>query len=99
MASMAAVMMLSKQLYVYLRPYGVGVSCLCPAGVMTNIVEHLRPVGEHLPLRAPHLPIVEAPVAGTRVADEVRDELRREGDDLDAYLREREAWLHDESDA
>jgi len=110
-ASKAAVMMLSQQLFAYLRPYGVGVSCLCPAGVMTNIVEHLRPVGEQLPLRAPHLPIVEPHVAGTRVADaiesraflvltadEVRDELRRKGEDLDAYLLEREAWMHDETD-
>jgi NAD(P)-dependent dehydrogenase (short-subunit alcohol dehydrogenase family) len=110
-ASKAAVMMLSQQLFVYLRPYGVGVSCLCPAGVMTNIVEHLRPVGEQLPLRAPHLPLVEAHVAGTNVADavesraflvltadEVRDELRRKGDDLDAYLLERETWMHADAD-
>src|SRR5215207_1325101 len=110
-ASKAAVMMLSQQLFVYLRPYGVGVSCLCPAGVLTNIIEHMRPVGEQLPLRAPHLPLVEAHVAGTNVADavesraflvltaeEVRDELRRKGDDLDAYLLERESWLHDGSD-
>jgi NAD(P)-dependent dehydrogenase (short-subunit alcohol dehydrogenase family) len=110
-ASKAAVMMLSQQLFVYLRPYGVGVSCLCPAGVITNIVEQLRPVGEQLPLRAPHLPLVEAHVAGTNVADavesraflvltadEVRDELRRKGDDLDAYLREREAWMHEAPD-
>ncbi|HLM16680.1 MAG TPA: SDR family NAD(P)-dependent oxidoreductase [Acidimicrobiia bacterium] len=109
-ASKAAVMMLSQQLFVYLRPYGVGVSCLAPAGVMTNIVEHIRPVGEQLPLRAPDLPVVTADVAGTRVADavesraflvltadEVRDELRRAGDDLDAYLLERELWMHDES--
>ena len=98
-ASKAAVMMLSEQLFVYLRPYGVGVSCLAPAGVMTNIVEHMRPVGEQFPLRAPDFPIVAADVAGTRVADavesraflvltadEVRAELRRAGDDLDAYL-------------
>jgi NAD(P)-dependent dehydrogenase (short-subunit alcohol dehydrogenase family) len=111
-ASKAAVMMLSQQLSVYLRPYGVGVSCLCPAGVMTNIVEQIRPVGEQLPMRAPHLPIVEASVAGTNVADaiesraflvlttnEVRDELRRVGDDLDAYLREREVWMHEAADA
>jgi NAD(P)-dependent dehydrogenase (short-subunit alcohol dehydrogenase family) len=110
-ASKAAVMMLSEQLFVYLRPYGVGMSCLAPAGVMTNIVEHMRPVGEQLPLRAPDFPIVTADVAGTRVADavesraflvltadDVRDELRRAGDDLDAYLLEREASLHDESD-
>lgn len=111
-ASKAAVMMLSQQLFVYLRPYGVGVSCLAPAGVMTNIVEHIKPVGEQLPLRAPDLPLVTADVAGTRVADavesraflvltaeEVRDELRRLGDDLDTYLLEREAWMHDGSDA
>jgi NAD(P)-dependent dehydrogenase (short-subunit alcohol dehydrogenase family) len=111
-ASKAAVMMLSQQLFVYLRPYGVGVSCLCPAGVLTNIIEHMRPVGEQLPLRSPHLPLVEAHVAGTNVAnavesraflvltaEEVRDELRRKGDDLDAYLLERERWLHDEADA
>lgn len=110
-ASKAAVMMLSQQLFVYLRPYGVGVSCLCPAGVMTNIAEQMRAVGEQLPLRAPHLPLVEADVPGRRVADaiesraflvltadEVRDELRRKGDDLDAYLLEREAWMHDEAD-
>jgi NAD(P)-dependent dehydrogenase (short-subunit alcohol dehydrogenase family) len=110
-ASKAAVMMLSKQLFVYLRPYGVGVSCLCPAGVLTNIIEQLRPVGEQLPMRSPHLPLVEAHVAGTNVADaiesraflvltaeEVRDELRREGDDLDAYLLERERWMHDDAD-
>jgi hypothetical protein len=51
-------------------------------------------------------------VAGTNVADaiesraflvlttnEVRDELRRVGDDLDAYLREREVWMHEAADA
>jgi NAD(P)-dependent dehydrogenase (short-subunit alcohol dehydrogenase family) len=110
-ASKAAVFMLSQQLFVYLRPYGVGVSCLCPAGVMTNIVEQIRPVGEQLPLRSPDLPLVEASVPGTRVADavesrtflvltadEVRDELRREGADIDAYLLEREAWMHDRTD-
>ena len=28
-------------------------------------------------------------------ADEVRDELRRKGDDLDAYLRAQERWIHE----
>ena len=64
----------------------------------------MRAVGEQLPMRAPDLPLVEADVPGRRVADaiesrtflvltadEVRDELRRKGDDLDAYLLEREA--------
>ena len=106
-ASKAAVVMLSEALFMYLRPYGVGVSCLCPAGVATNILEQIRFIGEQLPLSAPDLPVVDAVVAGTRVADaieqrtflvltadEVRDELRRKGDDLDAYLRRQERWIH-----
>ena len=106
-ASKAAVVMLSEALFMYLRPFGVGVSCLCPAGVATNILEQIRFIGEQLPLRAPDLPVVDASVAGERVADaveqrsflvvtadEVRDELRRKGDDLDAYLREQEQWIH-----
>ena len=101
-ASKAAVVMLSEALFMYLRPHGVGVSCLCPAGVATNILEQIRFVGEQLPLRAPDLPVVDAEVAGERVADaierraflvltadEVGEELRRKGADLDEYLRGR----------
>ena len=111
-ASKAAVVMLSEALFMYLLPHGVGVSCLCPAGVATNILEQIRFIGEQLPLRAPDLPVVDASVAGTRVADaieqraflvltadEVRDELRRKGDDRDAYLRAQERWIHDSDDA
>ena len=106
-ASKAAVVMLSEALFMYLRPHGVGVSCLCPAGVTTNIIEQILFVGEQLPLRAPDLPVVDAEVAGERVADaierraflvvtadEVVDELRRKGTDLDAYLRSQEEWMH-----
>jgi NAD(P)-dependent dehydrogenase (short-subunit alcohol dehydrogenase family) len=111
-ASKAAVVMLSEALFMYLRPYGVGVSCLCPAGVATNILEQIRFIGEQLPLSAPDLPVVDAAVAGTRVADaieqraflvltadEVRDELRRKGDDRDAYLLGQERWMHHDGDA
>lgn len=106
-ASKAAIVMLSEALFMYLRPRGIGVSCLCPAGVATNIVEQIRFVGEQLPLSAPDLPVVGPEVAGERVADaierrqflvltadEVRDELRRKGADLDTYLREQEEWIH-----
>jgi NAD(P)-dependent dehydrogenase (short-subunit alcohol dehydrogenase family) len=106
-ASKAAVVMLSEALFMYLLPYGVGVSCLCPAGVMTNILEQIRFIGEQLPLSAPELPLVGPDDVGHLVADaverreflvvtadQVRDELRRKGDDLDAYLHEREAWMH-----
>jgi short-subunit dehydrogenase len=98
---------LSEALFMYLRPYGVGVSCLCPAGVMTNILEQIRFIGEQLPMRSPEYPLMEPDEVGKRVvdairdrqflvltADGVRDELRRKGDDLDAYLREREEWMH-----
>jgi NAD(P)-dependent dehydrogenase (short-subunit alcohol dehydrogenase family) len=106
-ASKAAVVMLSEALFMYLLPYGVGVSCLCPAGVTTNILEQIRFIGEQLPLSAPELPLSEPDAVGQRVvdaiehreflvvtADEMRDELRRKGDDLDAYLHEREQWMH-----
>ena len=73
----------------------------------TNILEQIRFIGEQLPLSAPDLPVVEPGAVGQRVvdaierreflvltADEMRDELRRKGDDLDAYLHEREEWMH-----
>ncbi len=106
-ASKAGVVMLSEALFMYLLPHGVGVSCLCPAGVTTNILEQIRFVGEQLPLSAPDLPLAEPDAVGQRVVeaierrdflvlttDEVRAELRRKGDDLDAYLHEREEWMH-----
>jgi short-subunit dehydrogenase len=40
-----AVVGLSESLSLYLRPKGIGVSVLCPAGVATNILEHLRKAG------------------------------------------------------
>ena len=85
--------MLSEQLFVYLRPYGVGVSCLAPAGVMTNIVEHMRPGRRAAPAARARLPDRRPPTSPARrvgrrgrvaraflvlTADEVRDELRRE---------------------
>ncbi len=106
-ASKAAVLMLSESLYLYLRPFGVGVTCLCPAGVITNILEHVRVLGDPLPLRQPDHAIVTPDVVADRVVDAIRgrrflavsvdsvlDELRRKGADLDAYLEERELWIN-----
>jgi NAD(P)-dependent dehydrogenase (short-subunit alcohol dehydrogenase family) len=111
-ASKAAVVMISEGLFLYLRQYGVGVSCLCPTGVITNIVEQIRFFGEQVPLRAPDFPVVEAHVAGERVADaierrqflvltadEVGADLRRKGDDRDAYLLAQERWINGEAAA
>src|SRR5579884_3663273 len=48
-----AIVGLSESLAVYLRPKGIGVSCFCPAGVMTNIAEQITFYGEPHPPRSP----------------------------------------------
>jgi NAD(P)-dependent dehydrogenase (short-subunit alcohol dehydrogenase family) len=98
-ATKHAVVGLSEALVLYLRPRGIGVSCLCPAGVATNIVEQITFYGEQKPLAVPKLPIVEASEVGALVADaivedrflvltapEVVEELRARAADHDAYL-------------
>jgi NAD(P)-dependent dehydrogenase (short-subunit alcohol dehydrogenase family) len=98
-ASKHAVVGLSESLLLYLRPKGIGVSCLCPSGVMTNIMEQVSFYGDPVPPRGPPFSIVTADVVGELVADgvtegrfliltapEVADELRRHGEDVDAYL-------------
>jgi len=94
-----AVVGLSESLAVYLRPRGIGVSCFCPAGVMTNIMEQITFYGEPHPPRGPDFGIVDAETAAELVVegvaqdrflivttDEVYDELRERGADLEAYL-------------
>jgi NAD(P)-dependent dehydrogenase (short-subunit alcohol dehydrogenase family) len=98
-ATKHAVVGLSESLALYLRPRGIGVSCLCPAGVATNIVEQITFYGEPALPRGPHFQLSEAEAVGEMVADgvmhgrfliltapEVEPELRRHGQDIDAYL-------------
>src|SRR6185295_12867675 len=59
-ASKAAVVALTESLALYLRPRGIGVSCFCPAGVITNIVEQIRVYGPPTTVQAPQLPLVSA---------------------------------------
>lgn len=94
-----AIVGLSEALAVYLRPRGIGVSCFCPAGVMTNIVEQITFYGEPNPPRGPNFGVIDADTAGELVAqgvDEDRflilttraaaDELAERGRDIEAYL-------------
>ncbi|MDA8045913.1 MAG: SDR family NAD(P)-dependent oxidoreductase [Actinomycetota bacterium] len=94
-----AIVGLSQALALYLAPRGVGVSCLCPAGVMTNIVEQITFFGEPAPPAGPSFPIEAAETLGELVADgvstgrflittapEVQAELQALGADMDAYL-------------
>jgi NAD(P)-dependent dehydrogenase (short-subunit alcohol dehydrogenase family) len=98
-ATKHAVVGLSESLALYLRPRGIGVSCLCPAGVATNIVEQITFYGEPAPPRGPAFPVLDAETVGEIVADgvsegrfliltapEAADELREHGADVDAYL-------------
>ncbi|KUN80781.1 SDR family oxidoreductase [Streptomyces griseoruber] len=98
-ATKHAIVGLSEALALYLRPRGIGVSCLCPAGVATNIVEQIAFYGKPAPPRGPAFPVLDAESVGELVADGVlrdrfliltapqaADELREHGADIDAYL-------------
>lgn len=70
-ASKAAVITISEGLRIHLARHGVGVSCLVPAGVATNIVEQMRFFGELRPVTAPDLAIVDPATVGDLVAEAI----------------------------
>ena len=98
-ATKHAIVGLTESLALYLRPRGIGVSCLCPAGVKTNILEQITFYGDVAPPRGPAFPVVEPESVGELVVDgvtegrfliltapEAADELRELGADVDDYL-------------
>jgi NAD(P)-dependent dehydrogenase (short-subunit alcohol dehydrogenase family) len=99
-ASKHAVVGVSEALAFYLGPKGIGVTCVCPSGVMTNIVEQITSYGQATTPRAPQHEVVEAERVGELVADavtagtflvttvpEVGDELRERAADPEAYVQ------------
>jgi NAD(P)-dependent dehydrogenase (short-subunit alcohol dehydrogenase family) len=98
-ATKFAVVGMSEALAVYLRPKGIGVTCLCPAVTATNMFEQVTMYG---PLTQPSSPGYEsmpADVVGEMLADAVEanrflvvplpkalEELREKVADIDAYL-------------
>ena len=99
-ASKHAVRGLSEALALYLGPKGIGVTCVCPSGVATNILEQITVYGEATTPRAPQHPIVDAEVVGELVADavstgtflvvtapEVHHELVERATDTEAYVQ------------
>jgi len=68
-ASKAALIQLSEGLALYLRPKGIGVTCLCPGPVMTNIAKSFRPVGPPTEMRGPgaEFPLRDAASVGEMV--------------------------------
>jgi NAD(P)-dependent dehydrogenase (short-subunit alcohol dehydrogenase family) len=94
-----AVVGMSESLAAYLRPRGIGVTCLCPSGVNTNIAEQISFYGPPSTPRSPDHPVVDADVVGELVADAVddgqflvltvagvHDELVERVRDIDAYV-------------
>jgi len=99
-ATKHAVVGLSEALALYLAPQGVGLTCLCPSGVVTNILEQITVYGEASTPRAPQHPLVEPDVVGELVAEavtngqclvvtapEIHTELRERAADPDAYMQ------------
>jgi NAD(P)-dependent dehydrogenase (short-subunit alcohol dehydrogenase family) len=99
-ATKYAVVGMSEALWVYLRPRGIGVSCFCPAGVKTKIHQQVTHYGDTPYPVGPDFPFVPVEQCGELVADaiehdrflvltvpEVADDVRRRGDDIDAYLQ------------
>ena len=97
-----AVVGMTESLALYLRPQGIGVTCVCPSGVATNIVEQISFFGSPTRPRSPDHPIVDADVVGRLVADaveddrflvltvpEVVDELVERATDIERYVRDR----------
>jgi NAD(P)-dependent dehydrogenase (short-subunit alcohol dehydrogenase family) len=72
-ASKHAVVGMSESLAFYLNPKGIGVTCLCPSGVTTNIAEQITHFGEPTKPRSPDYPVVDAEIVGELVVDAVDD--------------------------
>jgi NAD(P)-dependent dehydrogenase (short-subunit alcohol dehydrogenase family) len=71
-AAKAAVVAVSESLAAYALPKGVGVSCLCPGPVATNIVEQVTVHGLAGNLTAPPLKVLEPTIVASQVVDAVR---------------------------
>jgi NAD(P)-dependent dehydrogenase (short-subunit alcohol dehydrogenase family) len=105
-ATKAAVVALSESLALYTRPRGVGVTCFCPAGVMTNIVEQIREYGPPTPVQPPQIPIISAEDAGELVVQGILDDrllvltdpsadlmIQQHAADREAFLESQIRWL------
>jgi NAD(P)-dependent dehydrogenase (short-subunit alcohol dehydrogenase family) len=102
-ASKHAIVGLSEALALYLGPRGIGVTCVCPSGVITNILEQVTAYGQVTSSpRAPDHPVVPAQTVGELTADavtqgrflvltvpELQHELVARATDLEAYLQAR----------
>jgi NAD(P)-dependent dehydrogenase (short-subunit alcohol dehydrogenase family) len=73
-ATKAGVVAVSEALALYLRPRGIGVTCLCPGPVATNIGEFVTFSGPPVSMRGPGLDFVEPAAVGAQVVQAIRDD-------------------------
>jgi NAD(P)-dependent dehydrogenase (short-subunit alcohol dehydrogenase family) len=98
-ASKAALVATMEGLFLYLRPKGIGVTCLCPGPVTTDIAAQRENFGAARKLQGPGLNAVSADFVGDLVVDavlsdrflllthpEVDDVLRERGSDIESFL-------------
>jgi NAD(P)-dependent dehydrogenase (short-subunit alcohol dehydrogenase family) len=73
-ASKAAIVQISEGLALYLRPKGIGVTCLCPGPVKTNIMASSKAWSGGLDIRGPgpEFGLLEPDAVGDMVVDAVR---------------------------
>jgi len=102
-ASKHALVGISEALALYLGPRGIGVTCICPSGVATNILEQITTYGSTgATPRAPEHPIVDPDEVGELAAEavaagrflvvtapEIQRELIERATDIEGYLGRR----------
>jgi NAD(P)-dependent dehydrogenase (short-subunit alcohol dehydrogenase family) len=73
-ASKAAIVQISEGLAIYLRPKGIGVTCLCPGPVQTNIMKSNKAWSTGLDIRGPgpEFGMLQPDEVGDMVVDAVR---------------------------
>ena len=100
-AAKAAIVAVSEALAAYARPRGIGVTCLCPGPVATNIAEQITVHGSVGSISGPPLAVMEPTVVADQVVEAVRTNrflvpthpevfgiLRRRAADPEAFLDE-----------
>ena len=101
LASKHEIVVISEALATYLGPKVVGVTCVCPSGVITNILEGITMYGDAPSTpRAPAHPLVSAEEVGELTADaveagrflvvtalEVHDALLARAKDIETYIQ------------
>jgi NAD(P)-dependent dehydrogenase (short-subunit alcohol dehydrogenase family) len=92
-AAKGALVTMAEALAVYARPLGVGVTCLCPGPVRTNIVEQLTVYGEPGAMSAPTLRLLEPEEVAAQVLEAVKANrfLQPNHPEVVAILQERAA--------